>query len=164
MNDSVKFIFKTLIKVPVIIMVSFIIFNIFSWTISYFKLVGASYTIMQVGMENNYIPPTEEAAINRYLGTLRSGVLSNVQIAGESTYRTRRQYGDELTVGVSADIKFIWPLMHYEQFNSSSNPDEAFGSELTASEIQQKRSDKEQEEDIVITYTVPGLQYYPDLD
>jgi len=164
MNDSVKFIFKTLIKVPVIIMVSFIIFNIFSWTISYFKLVGASYTIMQVGMENNYIPPTEEAAINRYLGTLRSGVLSNVQIAGESTYRTRRQYGDELTVGVSADIKFIWPLMHYEQFNSSSNPDEAFGSELTASEIQQKRRDKEHEEDIVITYTVPGLQYYPDLD
>ena len=78
MGDSVKFIFKTLIKVPVIVMVSFIIFNIFSWTISYFKLVGASYTIMQVGMENNFIPAKDEVIINNF-GVIRSGATTNVK-------------------------------------------------------------------------------------
>lgn len=164
MGDSVKFIFKTLIKVPVIVMVSFIIFNIFSWTISYFKLVGASYTIMQVGMENNFIPAKDEVIINNYLDTLNTGVLTNVQIAGESSYRTKRQYGDELTVGVSADIKFIWPLMHKEQYNRSTDTDYAFGRALTDSEIENARRNKEQSQDIVITYTIPGLQYYTDLD
>lgn len=164
MGDSVKFIFKTLIKVPVIIMISFIVFNIFSWAISYFKLVGASYTIMQVGMENNFIPSAEESTINNYLSTLNSGVLTNVRIAGEPTYRTKRQYGDELTVGVSADIKFIWPLMHNEQYNTSSDPDKTFGTALTSSEIEQARRNKEQSQNIEIIYTIPGLQYYPDLD
>ena len=164
MADSVKFIFKTLVKVPVIIMVSFLIFNVFSWTISYFKLVGASFTVMQVGMENNYIPAEEEAAINSYLSSLETGVMGNVRITGEPTYRYKRQYGDELTIGVRADLQFIWPLMHHEQFKESNNPDETFGNMLTSLEMQQARRDNESTGGISITYKVPGLQYYSDLD
>lgn len=164
MTDSVKFIFKTLIKVPVTIAVSFLIFNIFSWTVSYFKLVGASYTVMQVGMENNYIPANEEALINNYLKSLESEVLTNVKIAGESTYDKKRQYGKDLTVGVSAKLKFIWPLMHNEQFAASTSTESNFGSIKTDSELISALKDKEAEDNLSITYTVPGLQYYPDLD
>jgi len=164
MEGSVKFIFKTLVKVPAIIIVCYIFFNIFSFVLSYFKLVSASYTIMQVGMENNYIPSRQEQSIKNYLSTLNTGVLSNVRIAGERTYNVRRQYGEELEVGVSARIKFIWPLMHHEQFEASSDPDQAFGKMLSRSELAAKRNDKEVKQNIVITYKISGLQYYPDLD
>ena len=36
MNESVKFIFKTLLKVPVFILVAYAIFNLFAFSFSYF--------------------------------------------------------------------------------------------------------------------------------
>lgn len=163
MNDTVKFIFKTLIKVPIIIFVAFFAFNIFSWVISYFKLVSASYTVMQVGLENNFIPAKEQESINKYLDTLNNAVMTNVRIDGESSYGVKRQYGKPLTVGVSAQFKFVWPLQHYEQYEKSSNPEEAFGKELSMSEIANKRKNKETKQNMQIVYTIPGLRYYPDL-
>jgi hypothetical protein len=164
MSDSVKFIFKTLIKVPVTIAIAFLVFNIFSWTISYFKLNSASYIVMQVGLENNYIPPNEELMINSYLKSLESDILTDVRIGGESTYNRKRQYGEKLTVGVSANLRFIWPLMHNEQYAASNSPDKYFGDAKSKSELSQDLKSKESEGNINIIYTIPGMQHYSDID
>ena len=51
MSDEVKFIFKTLLKVPVIIVVSFLILNIFAFFFIYFKVLGLSYVVMQTAVK-----------------------------------------------------------------------------------------------------------------
>lgn len=67
MSDEVKFIFKTLLKVPVIIMVSFVILNIFAFFFIYFKVLGLSYVVMQTAVENNYLPKTELTTLCNYV-------------------------------------------------------------------------------------------------
>ena len=67
MADSVKFIFKTLIKVPIIIFVAFFILNILSFFLIYFKMLGLSYVVMQTAVENNFIPTQERNTICQYL-------------------------------------------------------------------------------------------------
>jgi hypothetical protein len=59
MDESVAFIFKTLIKVPCIIFVSFFIFNIFAFCFIYFKILGLSYVLMQEVVANNYITSSQ---------------------------------------------------------------------------------------------------------
>lgn len=66
MSDGVKFIFKTLFKVPVIIFVSFFIFNILAFFLIYFKMLGFSYVIMQTAVENNYLPTQELNQLAEY--------------------------------------------------------------------------------------------------
>lgn len=66
MSDSVKFIFMTLIKVPVIIFVAFFIFNIFAFFFIYFKVLGLSYVVMQEVVANNYITTSQANQINNY--------------------------------------------------------------------------------------------------
>jgi hypothetical protein len=70
MEDGVKFIFKTLIKVPVIIFFSFFIFNILAFCLTYFKVLGASYVVMQTAVENNYLPSSELNTLCKYVYTL----------------------------------------------------------------------------------------------
>ena len=53
MAENVKFIFKTLIKVPIIIFVTYFIVNLFAFTVSYFRLLGVSYVVLQTAIENN---------------------------------------------------------------------------------------------------------------
>lgn len=59
MEDGVRFIFKTLIKIPIIILVTYAIMNVFFFCYIYFKTLGLSYVVMQTAVENNYIPPQE---------------------------------------------------------------------------------------------------------
>lgn len=67
MSESVKFIFKSLIKVPVIIVVSYAIFNIFAFFFIYFRMLGISYVVMQTAVDNNFLPQTETVSILNYL-------------------------------------------------------------------------------------------------
>lgn len=67
MSDEVKFIFKTLLKVPVIILVSFMVLNIFAFFFIYFKVLGLSYVIMQTAVENNYLPVSELSVLCEYV-------------------------------------------------------------------------------------------------
>lgn len=67
MSDSVKFIFKTLTKVPIIIMCAYAVFNIFAFFFIYFRMLGVSYVVMQTAVENNYIPTTEGGTLLDYL-------------------------------------------------------------------------------------------------
>lgn len=66
MTDGVKFIFKTLLKVPVIIFVSFFVFNILVFFLIYFKMLGFSYIVMQTAVENNYLPNSELESLLAY--------------------------------------------------------------------------------------------------
>lgn len=72
MEGGVKFIFKTLIKIPCIIVVCYFFFNLFSFSLTYFKMMGASYAIMQVSMENNYLPDAELKSLNNYVQQFNS--------------------------------------------------------------------------------------------
>ncbi len=69
MSDEVKFIFKTLLKVPIIIVVSFLILNLFAFFFVYFKVLGLSYVVMQTAVENNYLPKTEVNTLCNYAYT-----------------------------------------------------------------------------------------------
>ena len=151
MSDSVKYIFKTLVKVPCIIMVCFMVLNAFMFVYSYFKVLGLSYVVMQVAVENNYIPTTEFNTLEAYANSLEKGsVLDHCAVVpGELTVtesatgwgdgnspwdaawkarsdgsaRVRRQYGARVTCGVIAHLNFIWPLDTREVLD---NPDEEY--------------------------------------
>lgn len=171
MSDSVKFIFKTLIKVPCMIIVSFMIFNAFAFGLTYFKILGFSYVLMQTAIENNYIPASEKGTLDNYLQSIaNTGVVDNAKIVIPDN--TRQQYGKPITVGVTAHYRFIWPLTPKDQLNDTSSGFEGYGSNTSAfsgyaddATLEQRRQDIENntQNNITITYTVPGLKYYPDL-
>lgn len=129
MEDGVKFIFRTLIKVPCIIMASFFVFNIFAFAFTYFKLLGFSYVVMQTAVENNYIPDAERATLTNYLNRLAdtaviddAGLILVGNSANESNVnaRKKRQYGSSVTVGVYAHYKPIWPLSPRDQLQNTN--------------------------------------------
>ncbi len=171
MSDSVKFIFKTLIKVPCIIMVSFAIFNAFAFGLTYFKLLGFSYVLMQTAVENNYIPAAEKGTLDSYLQSIAStGVVDNASIVLPDN--TRKQYGVPVKVGVTAHYRFIWPLTPKDQLNNTSEGFIGYGTGAKSSfsgfadggtlEQRRKAIENNTQNNITIEYTVPGLKYYPD--
>ena len=72
MTDSVISIFKILIKVPIIICISYLILNLFGFAVCYFKIIGASYSLQQIVMENNFLPPKEQKSFCDYISSLES--------------------------------------------------------------------------------------------
>lgn len=181
MDGGVKFIFRTLLKVPIIIFVSFFIFNIFSFTLTYFKLSSFASAVMQTAVQNNYLPPAEYASLNSYLEDITdTGVIGNAYIvinsetAGVQPATVKRQYGEPVTVGVSAQFRFIWPLMPREQLSNTGSRFNGYGAGATSgfsgyasgAELARRRENiaKNETNLINIVYTVPGLKYYPDLN
>lgn len=200
MQDEVKFIFKTLLKVPIIILVSFFILNIFAFFFIYFKVLGTSYVVMQVAVENNYLPTSELVELYNYVNEWNNiPMCSNASIVvyddgtnvysmanasdtsatyGDNDARTRKQYGKTVTCGVTCDYTLIWPLSYRETI-AGAELDAVGGSTDTAgvdglngnnfngfkdsTELDQMRQDKQSHIPITITYTVPGLKYYPDM-
>ena len=171
MSENVKFIFKTLIKVPIIILVTYAIFNLFAFSLSYFKMLGVSYVAMQTAVENNYIPTTEWNTLENYLFSLESEMLENTtSVCDTGTGNRRVQYGSPITVEVSAHYRFIWPLQPAEQHTTGQAAaglagTTNTGAELTDDQLEQNREDiaSNPQNNITIRYTVPGLKYYPDL-
>lgn len=171
MSDTVKSVFKILIKVPIIIGVVFLVFDVFAFVTSYFRLLSVSYTIQNVVIENNYIPDSEANSINDYLDGLETTMLRDVRIVngevGEEA-RIRHQYGQEITTGVTG--QFIWavPFLPMENTahtgaltDSTTGPNTytiydhtADGDDPVANGVTQT---------ITISFTVPGMAYYPDL-
>ena len=127
---------------------------------------------MQTAVENNYIPSEERESIERYMReNLETEILQNVSFTEDSdiTEDSRKQYGDTVTVGVTAHYKFLWPLQQKEQFEDNAGVagwDGVGGaSGKTADELEESREAYDQENNnIVIEYKVPGLKYYPDLE
>lgn len=190
MEDSVKFIFKTLIKVPIIIVISFLIFNIFAFSISYTRLLSFSYIVMQVGAENNYIPTSEKNMLEEYARDIATATMPEVRVIYNRPSETgiigskfddsiasaypddtgsRRQYGRKVRIGVAARIVLAWPLTAKETMQDANVGVTGFSDSNTANgladdaTLQQRRDAKKSDFWISIVYTVPGLQYYPDL-
>ena len=171
MNESVKFMFKTLLKVPVFILVAYAIFNLFAFSFSYFKIMGFSYVAMQTAVENNYFPQTEYNTLTAYLNGLETAMLENATLTIDTGNggNERVQYGSEITVTVSAHYRFIWPLMPNEQRSTGVAAEgmdgQNTGEQLTAAQLDQMREEiaDNPQNNIWISYTVPGLKYYPDL-
>lgn len=182
MAENVKFIFKTLIKVPCIIMVSFFVFNAFAFGLTYFKLLGLSYVVMQTAVENNYIPATELDTLNNYLANIsNTGVIDNARIVlsdpNNSSIKDatqKRQYGQPVTVGITAHYRFIWPLTPKDQLANTSDQFIGYGQKESSNfsgfaddgTLEERRMEIEnnQNNNITLIYTVPGLKYYPDLN
>lgn len=176
MEDTVKFIFKTLIKVPVVIAVCYFFINVFGFAASYFKVQGLAYSAMQVGLVNNYIPTNEYNTLTNYMDSMESYVLSDIDFtdatqtatgSGSGNRAGKVQYGNEITVGIKANYKWIMPLTVPEQ--TSDGRGVAGTSDRTVmwksdSELQSALDNAEHDNNIEITYTIPGLQYYPDLE
>lgn len=136
MSDGVKFIFKTLIKVPIIILISYFIFNIFSYTVAYFRLYSAAQMINSIVMENGYLPgdETDETTllgqVQKYIDDNvssnllipRAGITCDgvsIQTSGTSTSgpvsngnNVRVQYGGEAKVTVSGHLVWLMPLVN----------------------------------------------------
>lgn len=126
MEDGVKFIFKTLIKVPIVIFISYLIFNIFSYTVAYFRLYSLSQMINSIVMENNYLPGTDTdpdsllAQVNSYMDSnVKSSLLVNPQWtietydgSGNALNNGRVQYGNTATVTVQGDLVWLMPLLN----------------------------------------------------
>ena len=194
MSDGVKFIFKTLIKIPVIIAVAYGIFNIFAFCFIYFKMLGISYVVMQTAVENNYLPEQELTQLYNYVKQMENEIYmirnadivvgvsdtgsynvtnGNMAAQFENDARRKQQYGKQVTVGVTCEYVFIWPLDYRaagdgkaEQVaglsGKSGEVDLGFSNEA----LQQAGVNGgpiETNNNISIIYTVPGLKYYPDL-
>lgn len=193
MTENVKFIFKTLLRVPIIILVCFAVLNVFAFGLSYFKLLGVAYVSMQTAIENNYIPVQEYTTLKGYLDKQETQMLENINltcITGNAVstvdpntlgtfdeqYNIRYQYGAPVTVTVSAHYRFVWPLMPKEQTSNGvaatgysvqggAYTGKIRGNDLNEDQLEDRLEAYENNprNNIVISYTVPGLKYYPDL-
>lgn len=150
MAENVKFIFKSLIKVPIFILVAFFIFNIFTFFFIYFKMLGISYVVMQTAVENNYLPQQELTTLNKYMKNLNkisyvenAHVVVDNDTSGATLYNgsgsyldekgnakalasdghnsvTRRQYGNYIVTGVYCKYRIIWPLQYVETMHDTN--------------------------------------------
>lgn len=177
MNDSVKFIFKTLLRVPIIILVTYFIFNIFAFSFTYFRLLGLSYVVMQTAVENNFIPTEEADTLLNYIDSLETRLLTDLDIGcatGEedigdqhlsirsgsptSGLNKKVQYGTPITVRVYGNYTWIFPLVN----TGTDEEVEVGGAEIDRGNVM-GLTYNETDHNILIEYKVPGLKYYPDL-
>lgn len=168
MSEDVRFIFKTLIKVPIIIFEFYLVFNIFCFMFIYFKTLGIQYVVMQNVVENNYIPASDRAKLDDYLDELMQ--ISFVKADDGNGNRTeiiisdpsRTQYGSVKECGVRVCYEFQWPLRPDQQTDNGVAVDGFQPGQAGA------RNGEEGPIQVVIpikiTYKIPGLQYYPDLN
>ena len=159
-------------------MISYAILNLFAFGLSYFKVLGFSYVLMQTAVENNYIPTSEMEQLNKYLDDISSTyVLDNALIITKDPDNTvtkdatvKRQYGEEVYVGVSVHYRFIWPLTPKDQLSDTSSSfvgmtDNNFSGFASTSVLEARRKAIEDnvQNNILFEYRVPGLKYYPDI-
>lgn len=175
MSNFVSTVFRVIIKVPIIVIVCYVIYNVFGFGLSYFKMLGLSYVALQTAVENNYIPPSEERTLKKYMeNEMETGILQNVEFTPNTALGegSRRQYGDEVIVGVQAHYKFLFPLQPKEITKDNAGVDGAnsknsgrYHGEKTEDELDRDRAKYDSGmNNIVIEYKVPGLRYYSDLD
>lgn len=70
----VKSVFKTLLKVPCYIVIGYLVMNIVMFAAYYIKALGLSYAVMQVAVENNYIPEQELMVLSDTMSAIGSQV------------------------------------------------------------------------------------------
>lgn len=111
MSDSVKFIFKTLIKVPCIIFAAYFIMNVFFFFFIYFKVLGLSYVVMQEVVENNYITTSQFNQLNAYIQSINNiemvnntSIIVGLDSAKNPVYCTTQANGQMIKSSYSATL------------------------------------------------------------
>ena len=171
MRDGIYFIFKTLIKVPCIILVSYLVFNVFAFGYSYLQVLNVFYTVNGIVMENNYIPNHQLATIEDQMARLETRMLSNIRLTDSTPadIADRKQYGETITIGVEANFHWMWPIMPHERFGGvngttgqkpfEGNPEYAGKSWEEINEMKNNNGDGFK---ILIEHEAPALKYYAD--
>ena len=194
MSGGVKFIFKTLISIPVIVTISYLILNIYGYAVSYFRVTALSYSVMQIVAENNYIPVDELEALAKYANSLETGILSDIAIVIGAEDATEEfllnnvidfdgssntliikgspnndkvQYGEVKKAGITA--KFNW--MNPFKFGKDSDikvagyKNTAKGGKYGIGNADGNGGQVDYaKNNMTIVYNVVGLRYYPDLE
>ena len=195
LSSAVAKVFKTLAMVPVAIAAVFLVFNLFGYITSYFRLLGLSYMVQSIIVENNYIPTAEQVmlangsvgacagncvlsgrdtngdgALEGVLASYETSILRNVRIVhGDGTRNNcpfqRKQYGGTCVVQIAADYVWAVPFMPQQVEVDTSRYDD---SRLNTQIITDGHDGVTAIENgvvtpMVISYTLPGLAYYPDL-
>lgn len=143
MENGVAWIFKTLIKVPIIIVTSFLIFNIFAFTVSYFRIIGAANALQQNVMSNNFLTKADRISFENYLDSLNTsyltdlhivldteayGAINNQSLIDNRTFNNKRvQYGTPIDVGIVGTYQFVMPLQRIEVYDGQVEGDEVLG-------------------------------------
>ena len=173
MASTVKFIFITLMKVPLLVIAAFFLFNIFAFSISLFQVMTLTNVAKQVAVENNFIPPEERHMFQRHMNFMSSReTLSNVRFTDNTNF-TRAQYGNNQTIGIEAQFHFIFPLLPNQQRTGDGfvigmqDTDRAGLGVAWLDEIQLEQERELRRNNplnmIRFEFQVPGLRYYPDL-
>lgn len=174
---------KPFIKMPLILLVCYSLFNLFGFSYTYFKLLGASYVVMSTVVENNYIPGDEEAQIKAYLNDIdgidsSTGVdnielVSNIKLTPDSEASVigdsnRTQYGEVKVAGVQGRWNWVFPLYPEKVagVKGTTNDRQGYaGIEENPVKAEALRNRGNSDDfNIKIEYHVPGLRYYPDLE
>lgn len=166
MDDSLKSILKTLLKVPIVVTIMYLIFNFIMLGIAYIKILGISLVVMFTAISNNYIPPEEVATLQNFFSTMETDILVNIDFTEETKNQARVQYGNTIKAGVVADFKFLNPLtpLEYNGGEVQGTSDFSRNNQLSNQQIEDKRNAKIGNVQLKFEYEVPGLKYYPDLD
>ena len=167
MDGEVKVVFKSLVKVPCIILIAYIIFNIFAFVVSYFRLVSLSYVAQQVVTQNNYIPGDEQTQLEEYIdNNVLSSLLVNVKVAVDSRplgdisgngsrieSSNKVQYGQDLYLKIHANFNILNPVVPFTEAEGLD------GTQGTRYAPPQRLNIP-----INLEYKLPALKYYADLD
>lgn len=166
-SNEVKFVFKTLIKVPCIILISYIIFNLFAFVVSYLRLVSLSYVVQETVIQNNFIPDSEKDILEDYISdNIMTDLLTNIHvevseaaigdISGNPEMiesNLKCQYGTQLNIKIHANFNILNPVVPFTEAEGLD------GTGGTAYVPPQRLNIP-----IVLEYTVPALKYYADLN
>lgn len=179
MESTVRKVFAVLGKVPCYIAIGYLLANIVFFAIFYFRALGMSYVVMQTAVENNYIPADEAVAIRTSLSTLDS-VSDGGQNSGTMNVTVSSRYAMFIDTSNSIPVDELYNenvgINEYGITTTSVNRRVQYGRTIkvgigycyTAVTPVPNRSAidynvKWATTPIKITYTVPGLKYYPDL-
>ena len=193
MDDGIKYIFKTLVKVPIIIIVCYFFLNLFTFASAYLRMQGASNTVQRVVMDYNYLTQSDIETLNEYLASIdeKSQYLNNVKLVintdnafqqdNVDSYNVndRKQYGVAVACGVTAKYTPVLPLIttygdmlesgEVEGYGEGSNTGEQAGGgfkdfAVIEEEARRREAAAAANNNMTFVNTVIGMQYYSDLD
>jgi len=106
MSDGVKFVFKTLFKVPIIILVAYFFLNIMGLVTTYFKVQGMQYGLENIVTENNYISVNDLTKLMPQIWSLgyhnNGGTWERISYVAEVGILVQNESGDEFRIPLQA--------------------------------------------------------------
>lgn len=159
MSSGVRFIIKTLIKVPIIIIVTYFFLNLALFITFYFRMLSFSYVIANQVSQANYLTQYQYDSLSATLQKMDDG---STYIDGTKLFvdcdgsgnNVKVQAGKSLKITVAYQIHIVLPF--YQASDSGTYKENNTDiTEWTNTDVWNI---------INVTNTVPALKYYPDLE